>query len=350
MIYRAFICLAVAYWLVALGILIFRNYNMSFFLALKLRIQHSADIKALIRNSTIFTIVVLGFMVWNFLYNIDNREKENYPAVLFCIIMSCAALLPFNVISRSARWELLKILLNIISAPFGKVDFVHALVGDLLTSLTRIFIDFANTICWISNGSWKTSAPVYCFSFDILNVLTVLPMFWRFFMCVREAYEVKSWIPFFNAIKYILIVSLGMVVFLRYDHLEGFSMVDVWCIIFCGFVTCYNLYWDFKQDQGLFEKGGYKFLRKELTYPVPFYYMSMVINIILRCNWLVLFLPDNYVAKYFHNINWLVLYASVCELVRRFIWALIRVENELIKHPEIYGDMGEIPPVYLLNK
>ena len=346
LIYRCFICFAFAYWLGTLGILIFKQYNLNYYLALKIKVSQIGNLKNVILKSIIFTLFVVVLMLWNFYYNINNIDKPNYPALIFFICMISMVVLPVNIISRSARWRLAKIFGNIIS-PFGKVNFLHELVADIITSFMRILVDFINTLCWIFNGNWISSTSGYCFSNETyLNSLVVLPMFFRFFMCSRQFYMKKKWSYFFNALKYLLTIIMGIIVCI---HQGEFKDSQIFLMGYCGLVTFYNLFWDFKYDHNLFDIEGPFLLRKKRLYPVHFYYIWILINLMFRFNWMMLFFPDHYTAKYLYNINWVILYSSICEMIRRFIWVLIRVENEVIKHPESYGEMVALPPINMQN-
>jgi hypothetical protein len=81
-------------------------------------------------------------------------------------------------------------------------------------------------------------------------------------------------------------------------------------------------------DWGLFDSKAppeYRFLREELVYPVRWYYVSIIQDLIMRFGWTVnLSLTE--VASIPPDIITLVL--APTEIVRRFIWNFYRLENE----------------------
>ena len=81
-------------------------------------------------------------------------------------------------------------------------------------------------------------------------------------------------------------------------------------------------------DWGLFDAKAppeYKFLREELIYPVKYYYVAIVEDLVLRFGW-TLNLSLTEVGAIPPDLITLVL--APCEVVRRFIWNFYRLENE----------------------
>lgn len=81
-------------------------------------------------------------------------------------------------------------------------------------------------------------------------------------------------------------------------------------------------------DWGLFDSKAppeYKFLREELIYPVRWYYVAILNDLILRFGWTanlslteIMGIPPDVIT----------LVLAPCEIVRRFIWNFYRLENE----------------------
>lgn len=81
-------------------------------------------------------------------------------------------------------------------------------------------------------------------------------------------------------------------------------------------------------DWGLFDSKAppeYKFLREELVYPVKYYYVAIVEDLVVRLGW-TLNLSLTEVGAIPPDLITLVL--APCEIVRRFIWNFYRLENE----------------------
>ena len=96
-------------------------------------------------------------------------------------------------------------------------------------------------------------------------------------------------------------------------------------LIFRILATGYCYGWDIYMDWGLLRADNY--LRPQITYNPLFYYTASVFDLLLRCTWLIgVVLPSS-------DYPWIATFEfatvlAVAELLRRYIWALIRIENE----------------------
>lgn len=123
-----------------------------------------------------------------------------------------------------------------------------------------------------------------------------------------------------------------------------------WFYVFFQMIaTIFVTIWDFYMDWGLFRstKQNTRFLRNQITFEPEFYYKCMFINLIFRHFWIIpLLLPPNHTdvsqMSFFQPI---VLLSMVIEMLRRSIWAVIRVENESINNFEEYRSINTIPPI-----
>lgn len=92
--------------------------------------------------------------------------------------------------------------------------------------------------------------------------------------------------------------------------------------------STYTYTWDIKMDWGLFDQKApkeYRFLREELVYPVKYYYVAIVQDLLLRFGW-TLNLSLTEVGAIPPDLITLVL--APCEIIRRFLWNFYRLENE----------------------
>lgn len=81
-------------------------------------------------------------------------------------------------------------------------------------------------------------------------------------------------------------------------------------------------------DWGLFDSKApaeYRFLREELVYPVKYYYVAIVEDLVLRFGW-TLNLSLTRVGAISPDLVTLVL--APLEIFRRFLWNFYRLENE----------------------
>jgi hypothetical protein len=61
-------------------------------------------------------------------------------AGLSCLLIFTLLFLnPFHILYRTARYEVFKVIFNILISPLGKVRFKHFFFADILTSMTKFF-------------------------------------------------------------------------------------------------------------------------------------------------------------------------------------------------------------------
>jgi hypothetical protein len=80
------------------------------------------------------------------------------------------------------------------------------------------------------------------------------------------------------------------------------------------------------------------FLRKNLTFPRWTYYSAVVANTLLRFQWVFYAL----FAQYIQQSAMTSFFVSVAEITRRFIWMLLRMENEHIANITSYRASREV--------
>ena len=96
--------------------------------------------------------------------------------------------------------------------------------------------------------------------------------------------------------------------------------------------------------------------KEKLIFPKKFYYFAMIVNFFIRFLWLIFYLVpiklyslhgDIDVYKtYFMQLG----FGLIAELLRRTLWAIIRVENEQMNNFEGYRIIFEVPPVVDKNE
>lgn len=127
------------------------------------------------------------------------------------------------------------------------------------------------------------------------------------------------WPYTFNILKYSL--SIIVVVMGAYPPDLSASSYDTYLVLFYMISvtsTLYSCYWDFKNDWGLFQdRTDWPLLRPQLKYEnvIWYYYLCLVLNPIFRCFWTLSFSP-----------NATSPFLSLFELLRRCMWAILRLE------------------------
>lgn len=79
-------------------------------------------------------------------------------------------------------------------------------------------------------------------------------------------------------------------------------------------------------------------LREKITFPLVLYYIAVFYDIIIRAAWTWYFIPIRS-----ELLEWKYLLKDTLEVMRRGLWALIRIENENLTNPEYYRSFLIIP-------
>jgi hypothetical protein len=110
--------------------------------------------------------------------------------------------------------------------------------------------------------------------------------------------------------------------------------------VFIGAIsTSYNVFWDIYLDWGCGRKNNkHFFLREKITFPQVMYYIAIFYNVIIRATWTWSFIPIPSDLSEWKNIL-----IGTLDIIRRGVWALIRIENENLNNPEHYRSFLTIP-------
>jgi EXS family len=145
------------------------------------------------------------------------------------------------------------LLLTVATAPFGRVRFAEAVVGDVLTSVVRVSLDLVFALAYVAVGarSWLSASAAddltqdavgssWLFSAVLAPVLTVAPLWLRFLQSLRRAYDTNTRLPhLLNALKYAAALSVSLFGAFR----PGVHSSAAWVLAFVG-ATLYQFVWD----------------------------------------------------------------------------------------------------------
>eukprot|EP01126_Amoeba_proteus_P061637 TRINITY_DN8298_c0_g1_i4.p1 TRINITY_DN8298_c0_g1~~TRINITY_DN8298_c0_g1_i4.p1 ORF type:complete len:618 (-),score=98.59 TRINITY_DN8298_c0_g1_i4:410-2263(-) len=296
--YRMLMLVVLLLWAWGLDIYIWNKFciNYGFIFEFNLRkhfsytsMLHAAAFLSLLLSFSLFLMLISVIKPWGFEW-LSMIHASLYPLSLFFVYF-----LIFLYFSVKSDWWLMRVLLNIIRAPFIPVTFKDFYIADQLVSLNIILYDGEYLLCYFFFDAWypgqaqcKTSHPW------IIPVLATLPALWRFLQCLRRYHDSRDYLQIFNAGKYSTSFLVILFSFLRKYH-EGDSMgsvFTVWTGCWIGAVvvaTIYGTVWDFKMDWSLTLTSS---LREVKLYPTHFYHWAIVTNLIMRMTWglVVLFL------------------------------------------------------------
>lgn len=291
-------------------------------------------------------------------------------------------------------------------APFHKIRFRDAMIGDILTSLVRPFQDILFALSYyvtvvtgtvLGTKSLAEAGTALEQSWFLHNVVlpscAILPLWWRFLQSLREAYDNnKRWPYYGDSFKYL---SAATIILYGMTHPEGRR--SAWWIVSFVMAVLYQIYWDTVMDWELFcivprdavadnnSSGDDNYLcarisslrptsrilltlhmyisqpiseqLRRLIASIPsysqiqlrskrlyktrtFYYRCFVLNAVLRCLWMLCFIPAYRLSEQGHekvttfssDVNSMFgVLLPVAEIVRRAHWGFIKVEMETIR-------------------
>ena len=279
-------------------------------------------------------------------YFVDGDVKTTKLCFILLIAMTLIIFLfPMKIFASPFRLSLVKTVGNIVIAPFGQVEFRHFFLADIFCSAKQMFFDTATIMCLAQEGE-------ECLDYDTyIYVLGVLPFWWRFWQCIHRYYEDRTnTTQLWNAAKYYTGIASALLL-INYSK-KGGRFNDDGCFTsqYCLWIimqminSIYSYSWDLYMDWGLLrskEAGTYG-LRHKISYHKAFYYWAIVSNLLLRGTWLItLSLSEE---SYFFSWSWVSI-AGMLELLRRWQWALIRIENEQLNNYEKYRMLLTIPDI-----
>jgi len=129
----------------------------------------------------------------------------------FLLVVYTVAQLVFPLRTRVPMWNS---IWQVVTA--HSPSFYHGYVGDIFTSMVKVFQDIAWTICFVVSGDWlidedlkQSTRHVWAHSFWYKNVLIpvicLLPLLFRFNQCLRKFLDTGKRFPHLaNAAKYAL--------------------------------------------------------------------------------------------------------------------------------------------------
>ena len=257
--------------------------------------------------------------------------------------------IPLPIFNYKGRLYAAKVIFWSASAPLLGVTYPVIWATDQLVSLANPFSDLVYSICYYTNldaikhaeVSLRTNPCVDDTRSLVVLIVGTVAYSYRMMQCMKQGWDAVQYIntpPFYNTIKYTLsLITIIMSFIYKLDN----NLLALW-VVFAAVTTVYSYCWDLKMDWGLMTNDHpyYKFLRKDLFYPVQLYYFMIFNNAILRLMWLFSLSPD--VAASFGSPQVFALVTGMLEIVRRGFWNLLRTEVEQVKNCGKFQALPEV--------
>ena len=352
-------CCVLFAWAWLLNVTVYTKVRINYALIFELDPRETHRPESMLESCCLFTGLWLSaFAFWLlsikgvFGFDLLADRLPWYPIglFLFCIGISVA----LQILSRG--W-LLKVLWNIVRAPFVPVRFKDFYMADQLTTMSIVLVDLHITSCFLFRGVFSNSAmsdDTTCVAQNKYSrpLLALIPSVLRFLQCLRRYRDScppsdgRTWcawlnrfrggdrVQLWNAGKYAC--AFPIVAFSYRNEDDTALQVCWWISMVIG--AGYKYYWDIVHDWGLtdhchFSNGFLRAQKKDRKgkprsntanhlYPIPFYYVAAFLNLGLRVTWAFTISPDRMHPDAFGTI------IAVLEVLRRGQWNLLRLENE----------------------
>jgi hypothetical protein len=184
---------------------------------------------------------------------------------------------------------------NVVTAPAHSPSFFHGYIGDIFTSMVKVFQDIAWTICWVFAGNFTKSEDLMngddfewsssnWYKHVLIPIICLFPLLVRFNQCLRRYVDTGDRFPHLaNASKYALSQTVTLFgafhpLYLEYSNTTTVEVINLfqmfWMILFIS-SSLYSFTWDVYMDWGL-GRPEYGFLGQSLMYPKRYYYYVII--------------------------------------------------------------------------
>lgn len=276
-------------------------------------------------------LFLMSLLAWLSFYDFwpNHLRAINYPPI-FLGVGVLTFLLPLPIIQASARKWLALASWRVFFSGLYPVEFRDFFLGDIFCSLAYSISNASFFFClyathWYGVFPGQDGSTCGSSHSRLLGFLNALPAIWRFLQCGRRYLDSGDWFPHLaNMAKYSLtIIYYAFLSAYRIDR--GNNVFRSLFIAFASLNSIYSTFWDLFMDWSLMQDSSNFLLRNELGFKKKWpYYTAMVIDPILRCNWVFYAIYANQVQQS-AKVSFFV---ALSEVLRRFIWVFFRVENE----------------------
>lgn len=293
-----------------------------------------------------FFMLLLSLAFWvSFLNPFPDAIAPTTWPLVWLIVVTVIMLNPLPILYyRARRWLIVSLLRVFHGGLLSRVEFRDFFLGDELNS-----ISWPISMLWFIgceyNHNWAYPNQCDPNSTFWTAVLLSVPPFLRFLQCFRRWRDsnYSADLHLVNAGKYSSSI-LQYFFYINYRYHGSHRTVDLalWCVFGCIY-SIYTSVWDITMDWSLLQpRARYPFLRNELVYEQywPFYYWAIVSNVILRFGWTIYLIPGP--ASSLLRI----FIVALVEMLRRWQWNFLRLENEHLGNVDMYRVSREVPLPY----
>lgn len=347
------------HWSWAIQVMVWTRYKINYIYLFELDPRYVRGHIKIINDCIVDTIIFLMLTMLYFkamLRHLPYPVKRPGTFILFGIAIAAYRLI-FPWQNRRHLWTtLFRVVFCFCNEP---VNFFDTYVGDVLTSMVKIFLDVAFTVGFVCSGDVllegkesRHAGMEWRFNFWYRNIacplVVFLPLFWRFLQCLsRYGATGQRWPHLGNAVKYgaaQLITIFGAIHPLYSTLAASLGYQVFWLSLFiCS--TLLSFGWDVLVDWGL----GWFALNDRQMYPHRgYYYAAVVLDLFLRFLWVYSLIPPaaDELSIVSLLVTWITPLSLLLEMVRRTIWGFFRLENEHLRNTEGFRRVSVVPLHY----
>lgn len=256
---------------------------------------------------------------------------------------------PLPIWHKSSRMWFLRTLARVVNGGvFTSVEFRDFFIGDELNSLSYSLMNLWVLGCEFQHG-WKVPSDCSTSASWWAPVLGALPALLRLTQCFRRYLDSNRMVPIhlINAAKYASSI-LNIFFFFNYRHQGSRGTVAMTlCILFASINSAFTSSWDLIMDWNLLQSNAhYPLLRSHLAFEDiwPMYYVAMVTNVLIRFIWIIYLFggPATLTLRSF--------VAALLEMLRRWQWNFIRLENEHLGNADSFKIVRDLPLPYPVRR
>lgn len=227
--------------------------------------------------TTLIYLVLMGIYLLD-MARVINTEFRYFGQIMWLIeIVYFLVPLPFTY--YQGKLYFLRLIANFILCPFAfmKSSIQIVWIGEQLVSFSQPFSDFAYTVCKTNDINAK------CEMTDVSLGIIIALLSYRIITNTKLLQQ-RGWIllpPFFGSLR---AFSTVITAILSYVYRKQLTTTLFVIFIICAVLsTAMAVYADIRGDWGLLQENV---LRKNLFFRKKyFYYICILVNILLRCNW-----------------------------------------------------------------
>lgn len=292
-----------------------------------------------------FFLLLMGVFMWVNFSEYGSGNLFLYWPVFLIGLSAVIILLPLPWVLHKSRFWFAYSHWRLLLAGLYPVEFRDFFMGDMYCSLTYSMANIELFFCLYAND-WQNPSQCNSNHSRLLGFFTALPAVWRAFQCIRRFKDTGNVFPHLvNCGKYMMTIA-SYVALSSYRIQRSNSNLALY-ITFALLNAIYCSIWDLFMDFSLMQfHSRNKGLRDILAFNRKWvYYSIMVIDPLLRFNWIfyAIFTYDTQhstIASFF---------VSLAEVIRRGIWALVRVENEHCANVSQYKASRDVPLPYRIE-